>query len=189
MHLKLKGFFSPKLIPNFITLLRAKTALLFFVVTPFTSFFYLIYVVCALTDMLDGFLARKLDAVTSMGQCLDSMADLMFFMAVSVRVVPLLKLEPWMLLWAAAILLVKVVSLLIGFIKFHELSFLHTYENKLTGLLLFLYPALIGWFGIVVPTVIVSLVASITAVEEQLILLRLRKLHRDVKGIFEVRNL
>ena len=188
MKQKIRELFSPTLIPNFITLFRAKTALLFFIVIPFSTFFYFLYVVCALTDMLDGFLARKLNAVTKLGQCLDSLADLMFFVAVSIRVVPLLSPEPWMLIWSGLILAIKVVTLLIGFVKFHEFSFLHTYENKLTGLLLFAYPALIGWFGMLIPTAVVCVVATVTAIEEQFILIKMKRLHRDIKGLYEVKS-
>ena len=189
MCLNLKELFSPRLIPNFITLLRAMMAVLLFMVTPFSSLFYLIYVVCALTDILDGFLARRLKAVSDLGQCLDSLVDLMFLVIVSIRVVPLLDVESWMLIWTGIILLMKIGSLIIGFAKFRELSFLHTYKNKLTGLLLFVYPAFIGWLGMLIPTVIVCMAATVTAVEELIILLKLKKLHRDVKGLFEVKNL
>ncbi len=188
MPLKLKELFSPKLIPNSLTLLRAMIALLIFIVTPFTWLFYLIYVVCALTDMLDGFLARRLNAVTSLGQSLDSCADLVFFIAVCIRIIPLLEIEPWMLIWTGMVLLVKIISLIVGFVKFREFSFLHTYQNKLTGLLLFVYPPLIGKFGLLFPTVVVCIIASFAALEEQIILLKLKKLHRDIRGLFEVRT-
>ncbi len=55
--MKLKELFRPKLIPNSLTLLRAMITLLIFIVKPFTCLFFLIYVSCALTDMLDGFFA------------------------------------------------------------------------------------------------------------------------------------
>ena len=189
MKQKRKGLFGPKLIPNLISIFRAITALLFFVVTPLSTFFYVLYVVCAFTDVLDGFLARKLHAVSNLGQSLDSLADIVFFVAVSVLLVPLLQIKLWMFLWVVAILMVKLTSLLIGFVRFHKLSFLHTYESKLTGLLLFLFPVFIGWFGMLVPAIIISLVATVAAVEEQIILLKLRKLDRDIKGFYEVKAL
>ncbi len=44
----------------------------------FSALFYVLYFVCGISDITDGFLAGKLDAESSFGSKLDSLADFIF---------------------------------------------------------------------------------------------------------------
>ena len=70
-----------KHIPNIITLIRI--AMLPAMITLFLLNFQLIaisiFIVAALTDFLDGFIARKWNLVTDLGKLLDPIADKMLF--------------------------------------------------------------------------------------------------------------
>ena len=76
-------------VPNILTYLR------FLLVAPFIFFFlnknYIAAALCigfsGLSDCLDGFLARKLDQVTSLGKILDPLADKITLIAVAVCMV------------------------------------------------------------------------------------------------------
>ena len=43
-----------------------------------SSTFWVLYIVCGISDMADGWLARKLKCVTKTGALLDSLADICF---------------------------------------------------------------------------------------------------------------
>lgn len=76
-------------VPNILTYLR------FLLVAPFIFFFlnknYIAAALCigfsGLSDCLDGFLARKLDQVTSLGKILDPIADKVTLVSVAVCMV------------------------------------------------------------------------------------------------------
>ena len=74
-------------IPNLITLSRIViSALLLFLSLPFWLFIVL-YIICGVSDILDGFLARKLNAESKKGKLLDSVADLLFTIMYIVKII------------------------------------------------------------------------------------------------------
>ena len=64
-----------KQLPNIITFLRIPLSIAMLVVSPFSLFFWIFYLSSGLTDIIDGFLARKLHQESSFGAKLDSIAD------------------------------------------------------------------------------------------------------------------
>ena len=67
-----------KHLPNIITFLRFPLSIAMLVVSPFSSRFWILYLCSGLTDILDGFLARKLHLESTIGAKLDSLADFVF---------------------------------------------------------------------------------------------------------------
>ena len=72
-------------IPNYITLVRLILSVLLFFITNYWILFLVIYFVCGISDVLDGFLARKFKWQTKTGARLDSLADFTFFFAAFFR--------------------------------------------------------------------------------------------------------
>ena len=100
------------MLPNLITALRiAGTAGLLFTV-PLTPLFFVIYTLCGLSDVLDGWLARHTGAASDFGARLDSIADLLFYTVMLAKLMPVL----WQLLpgafWAllGAVLLIRLCA-------------------------------------------------------------------------------
>lgn len=136
---------SKKDIPNCITSVRIAGAAVLFFVEPFSLFFYIIYTACGVTDVFDGFAARKLKAVSEFGSLLDSIADLVFYAAMLVYVIPYLWKRVPKGIWivVGAIIVLRVVSYLTAWVKYHRFASLHTYGNKITGAFVFAIPYLI----------------------------------------------
>ena len=74
-----------KYIPNILTALRMLGAVLLLLTKPLTLPFYLLHIFCGLTDALDGAFARALHASSRLGAQLDSIADLMFYGVMMVK--------------------------------------------------------------------------------------------------------
>jgi CDP-diacylglycerol--glycerol-3-phosphate 3-phosphatidyltransferase len=55
----------------------------------------LIYAAAAITDLLDGYLARKLDVVSVLGKFLDPLADKLLVMASLVWMIPMGRIQEW----------------------------------------------------------------------------------------------
>lgn len=171
-------------LPNAVTVVRIVLSLILLFITPLTSLFFIIYIICGLSDVLDGYLARRIKAVTQIGAVLDSIADFVFIGVLLIIFVPLIKMPLGILTWIIVIAFVRLMSLIVGFYKYHTFAFLHTYANKITGILLFCFPLLYNNFGIIITACIICFAASFSAVEELSINIISKKLERNIKCIY-----
>jgi len=129
-------------LPNAITTLRiVGTAGLMFI-SPLSTAFYVVYSLTGLTDLLDGWIARKTHTTTKLGAKLDSIADLLFYLVMLLRILPvlykLLSTDIWY--FVGAIVLLRVVSYGTAAIKYRQFASLHTPLNKITGFAMFCVP-------------------------------------------------
>ena len=53
-----------KNVPNFITCIRILGTIILLFIDPFTTGFYVLYTFCGVTDVLDGLIARKFNAIS-----------------------------------------------------------------------------------------------------------------------------
>ena len=81
-----------KQIPNLLSVSRIALCLPLLLVDAMTMSFWVLYVIGGTTDMLDGFLARRLDVESKFGARLDGLADFVFVLAVGYKLFPWLKL-------------------------------------------------------------------------------------------------
>ncbi len=114
--------------------------------------------------MVDGPLARNLQAESKTGAVLDSVADIVFVACCAIRLFPVLEIPAWLWIWAGAIVIIKMVNQISALFVCKRFCFLHTVANKLTGLLLFL--AVPAVFCTVTPISIVAAIATFAAVQE-----------------------
>jgi CDP-diacylglycerol--glycerol-3-phosphate 3-phosphatidyltransferase len=173
-----------KNVPNMITGMRIMMAISLIFLTPNTYFFLVLYLLCGLSDILDGFLARKYKLQSPLGATFDSIADVIFFGVTVFVYLPIIRLPQTILLWILLIFIIRLISILIVGIKYHTFAILHTYLNKATGFALFCFPILIYVLGVTLSGYLLCGIASISAIEELLIQITSKKLQRDIKSIF-----
>lgn len=151
-------------IPNIITLLRmaGSFGLLFYDVT--SGVFWIIYALCGISDMADGWLARKLNAESKTGAVLDSVADILFVVCCAARLLQVVEIPVWLWIWAGGIVFIKMVNQISALAVFKRFCFPHTWANKLTGFLLFLTVPTMFWS--MIPISIVAAIATFAAVQE-----------------------
>lgn len=152
--------------------------------TPLSALFFIIYFLCCASDIFDGYIARKTNTTSRFGEVLDSIADLILITVMLVIFIPLLALEQWMFCWIVVIALVRVISMVIGFMKYHAFASLHTYANKATGIILACFPILLHAFGLVATVYVLCGIASLSALEELIITVRSRMLNRNINSLF-----
>ena len=162
-------------IPNIITLLRmaGSFGLLFYDVTGVV--FWIIYGLCGISDIADGWLARKLKCVTKTGALLDSVADICFVACCAWKILPILELPQWLWLWAGVIVVIKVMNQISAIVMHRHCCFPHTLANKVTGFLLFI--AVPMTFVSIIPISIVAAVATFAAIHEGCVLARAESSH------------
>ena len=155
-----------KHLPNVISALRFLGAicLLFFGVE--SCVFWVIYFVCGLSDMVDGYLARKLGCESKTGAMLDSLADLVFVVCCCLKLIPALAFPKWLWIWGGVIVAIKVINQISALVMYKKCIFPHTIANKVTGVLLFVGVPLTVFLESIVPMVIIAVVATFAAVQE-----------------------
>ena len=172
-----------KHLPNIITFLRFPLSIAMLVVSPFSALFWIFYLDSGLTDILDGFLARKLHQESTIGAKLDSLADFVFVECLTIFAVINMNIPRWLWLCALVIALPRFASYGIGFYKYHAFTALHTWANKLTGILIFAAPILYCLCGLRFTGIILCAAAFVSACEELIITVKSKELDRDCKGI------
>ena len=126
--------------------------------------FWVVYALCGISDMVDGWLARKLHAETKAGAIWDSVSDIVFVACCAISLLSVLEIPMWLWIWAGVIVIIKIVNQISALVVFKRFCFPHTLANKLTGLLLFL--AVPAVFCTVTPISIVAAIATFAAVQE-----------------------
>lgn len=148
--------------------------------------FILIYTLVGLTDVLDGWLARKTGTASDFGAKLDSIADLLFYGMLLFRLLPVLWLSLPAAVWyvVSAVLLVRVLAYTTAAVKYHRFASLHTWLNKLTGGAVFLLPYVFAVSSGVTYGWVVCFLALAAALEELTIHLSQKEYCADRKTIF-----
>ena len=170
-----------------ITSVRMAASLLLLFVTPKSLGFFAVYTLAGLTDVLDGWLARKKGMASDFGAKLDSIADLLFYGIMLIRLFPVLYQMLPMEIWyvVTGIVLIRIISYGTAAIKYHRLASLHTWLNKLTGVAVFLLPYMIAFSTVVVYSWAVCALAFVSSMEELFIHLFHTSYHADKKSIFQ----
>lgn len=175
-------------IPNSVSFLRILMApvLFYFAFTQQPHWFIGVLLFAEFTDVLDGFLARKLQQITNMGSHLDSWGDFVIYSTIAVCA--------WILwpdilqheiVYFTFIVLSFTLPALIGFIKFRRFTSYHTWSVKLavvitvTGYIL-LFTGLSEW-----PFRVAALFCLYAAAEEIAITLLIRREHVDVRSLLQ----
>ena len=167
-------------LPNIITLLRIIGSISLLLCDVTGVAFWIIYGFCGVSDIADGWLARKLKCVTRTGALLDSLADICFVACCAWKLLPILdsalplcfskELPQWLWLWAGVIVVIKVVNQLSALVMYGRCCFPHTAANKWAGFLLFIALPIIIWS--IIPISIAAFVATFAAIHEGCVLAR-----------------
>ncbi|MCI2047949.1 MAG: CDP-alcohol phosphatidyltransferase family protein [Faecalibacterium sp.] len=151
---------------------------------PFSVAFWLCYLCGGLSDILDGFVARKWKLQSAFGAKLDSFADMVFAVSLAVVVIRNFQIPAWLWLCIAGVAALRFFSYGINFYKYRTFVSLHTYANKATGALIFVFPVLCLVLGLTATEIILCLTAFFSSLEEVAIAFSSRAPNRDRKSIF-----
>ncbi|GGH23815.1 CDP-alcohol phosphatidyltransferase family protein [Paenibacillus segetis] len=173
-----------KSIPNFLSFSRMLLSLVLLVVKPLSIVFYVLYIACGLSDMLDGYIARRTGVSSRLGAKLDTVADLIMTIVLFVILYPIVHLTKVIVIWIIVIGLIRVSSIVIVLMKYKSFAILHTYGNKITGMMMFIFPLLMPFLQVSVLLYIICIMASLSALEELAINLTSSALEVDKHSIF-----
>ena len=175
-----------KYIPNTLSVLRIILSLILIPVVNNHLFFTIIYITVGLSDILDGYMARRLGYESELGAKLDSAADLLFyFILVFVFIILFPAIFQVQYLTAIiAIALVRAANIIMTKVKYKKFVFIHTASNKLSGLLIFCIPLSFLFFTSKLILWVILTVVFLSAVEELLITVKFEKPDLNRRSIF-----
>lgn len=160
-----------KQIPNVITSLRIVGTVCLLFLAPLSPAFFVVYTLAGLSDVLDGWIARSMKLVSELGTKLDSIADLMFYTVMFLKIMPVLWATLPKGIWFAvgAIVIVRLCSYSLAAVKYKRFASLHTYMNKVSGGAVFLIPYSMGTAAAVPYCGIVAVITGLASLEELLL--------------------
>lgn len=173
-----------EILPNCISFSRIVLSLILIFIEPLSTAFYVIYIICGFSDMIDGFIARRTGTTSTLGEKLDSLADMIMIVVLLVVLFLIINPSNKIIIWTIVIGIFRLTAMGVAFIKYKTFASLHTYGNKITGLILFLFPIFISFVHSNVLMYIICVVASISATEELIIQLTSRKLQVNIPSLF-----
>ena len=155
-----------KHIANIVTGCRILGSILLLFFPAFSAAFYVIYILCGFSDMIDGTIARKTNSTSELGAKIDTIADLVFVTVSLIKLLPAIPIPGWLWIWGGVIAIIKIGTITWGYVSKKQFLSLHTNMNKLTGLLLFLLPLTLSFVEWKYCSVAVCSIATFAAIQE-----------------------
>ena len=155
-----------KHIANILTGCRIFGSILLLFFPAFSLDFYVTYLLCGFSDMVDGTIARKTNSTSKFGSQLDTIADLIFVVVSLFKLLPAIHIPQWLWIWGGVIALIKISNIIGGSVSKKQFISLHTIMNKVTGLFLFLFPLTISFVELKYIAIAVCSIATVSAIQE-----------------------
>lgn len=164
--------------------------LLFLIYKGEENLFSLLFVINIITDVLDGWIARKFDASTPLGAKLDSLADIGSYILAVIAIFQFhwSSFEPYKW-WFFSFLFLYVFAILFSLVKFKIFPSLHLYSFKFAGYVQGVFLAILFGYGFVPWLFITGMGVGIIAnIEELASLIKLKEMKSNVQSFFKITN-
>ena len=152
--------------PNVITAIRILCSIAILFCDALSPWFYVLYITAGVSDMVDGWVARKTNTVSDFGSKLDTVADILFVVVCLVKLLPILHLPVWIYVWVAVIACIKVFNIVYSIVVRKQFLADHGILNKVTGALLFLLPLTLSFIEVKFSAAVVCAVATVAGIQE-----------------------
>jgi len=151
---------------NLITSIRILCSIAILFCPVFSVAFYSLYITAGVSDMADGWVARKTNTNSAFGAKLDTIADIIFVIACLVKLLPVMEIPVWLYIWIGIIAFIKAINVVSGFVVQKQFVAVHSVMNKVTGTLLFLLPLTLSFIGLKYSATVICVIATFAAIQE-----------------------
>lgn len=155
---------------NIITGSRILGSVLLLTLPVFSPAFYIIYLYCGFTDIIDGAVARMTNRVSRFGSQFDTAADFVFVTVCLIKLLPAVNIPFVLSVWVLIIFVIKCANFLYGMLILRQFATEHNAANKITGFLLFLLPFTLAFVDIKYSGTAVCFIATYAAIKESCII-------------------
>ena len=153
---------------NIITGIRVLCSIVLLFCTALSPSFYTLYIIAGLTDMIDGWVARRTNTVSEFGAKWDTTADFIFVVVCLIKLIPVIDIPLRLYIWISIIACIKFFNMGYGYAINKALVSFHSRMNKATGFLLFLFPLTLDIIDLKYSAAIVCIAATCAAIHEGL---------------------
>lgn len=151
---------------NIITIVRILCSIAILFCPVFSVAFYALYITAGLSDMIDGWVARRTNTVSEFGAKLDTVADFVFVVVCLVKLLPVMDVPVWLYVWIGIIAVIKIINIVSGYFVQKRFVAVHSVMNKVTGVLLFILPLTLSFIDLKYSATVVCIIATFAAVQE-----------------------
>ena len=151
---------------NIITIVRILCSIAILFCPVFSVAFYSLYIAAGLSDMIDGWVARRTHTVSEFGAKLDTVADFVFVVVCLVKLLPVMDVPVWLYVWIGIIAVIKIINIVSGYVVQKRFVAVHSVMNKVTGVLLFVLPLTLSFIDLNYSATVVCIIATFAAVQE-----------------------
>lgn len=151
---------------NIITIVRILCSIAILFCPVFSVAFYALYITAGVSDMIDGWVARKTNTVSAFGAKLDTIADFVFVVVCLIKLLPIMDIPVWLYVWVGVIAVIKIINVVSGYVVQKQFVSVHSLMNKVTGVLLFLFPLTISFIDLKFSATAVCIIATFVAIQE-----------------------
>lgn len=157
---------TPKLLANLITSIRILCSLAILFCPVFSVAFYSLYITAGISDMIDGWVARKTNTASAFGAKFDTIADIIFVAVCLIKLLPVMEIPVWLYVWIGLVAIIKAINVVSGFVVQKQFVAVHSVMNKITGTLLFLFPLTLSFINIKYSATVVCIIATFATIQE-----------------------
>ena len=151
---------------NIITIVRILCSIAILFCPVFSAAFYSLYIIAGLSDMIDGWVARRTNTVSEFGAKLDTVADFVFVVICLVKLLPIMDVPVWLYVWIGIIAVIKIINIVSGYVVQKCFVAVHSVMNKVTGALLFVFPLTLSFIDLKYSATAVCIFATFAAIQE-----------------------
>ena len=181
---------------NIISATRIVAAISLFFFNEIRAPFIVLYVYCGLTDFVDGKLARKLNITSTIGAFLDTVGDVLTYLAF-VKILIVQNLVPlWAIVWYVIAMLGNILAGLIAKKRFGQFYLIHSLFGKILGVALFTLPIWLNLTEKIAPLnynkiclSVICVIATISAFETIYIQLKSKEQLTDITSFKQLFSL
>lgn len=175
-----------KQIANIVSFSRIIGAVCLFFCKEISPVFLSIYIFCGFTDLIDGPIARKTNSSSTLGASLDTIGDVLTYLAltkilISKKLVPL-----WIFIWIVCAGILFGICAVITKLRFKKVFLPHTYLGKIFGGSVFVLPLAMQIMPGVIWMSVICSIASIHAIELFYIQLKTKAPRDFVPSVFHL---
>lgn len=154
-----------KHLANIVTLSRVVGAVALFCMNSISQAFLSVYVFCGFTDLIDGPIARKMNSSSELGATLDTVGDVLTYLALTKILVKQKAVPLWILIWIISAGILFGGCALVSKKRFDKLYLPHTYLGKIFGGSVFVLPIMMQFMPGKVWMAVICSIATVHAAE------------------------
>lgn len=128
--------------------------------------FFVLYVTAGVSDIADGWVARRTNTASEFGSKFDTAADIVFVVVCLIKLIPVINIPVWLIVWTGAIACIKIFNIVSVYAERQQFVAVHSAMNKVAGALLFALPLTLAVIDIKYSAPIVCTIATFAAIDE-----------------------